>query len=103
MERGKDMRISHRGIAITALAVIAVLFAGAALAERKLSGSELLRAERCAGLYDCDEDGPWATEDGAVPSLTVAEGAVRLPQECAEPDAARRGLPADVDHRGASD
>jgi hypothetical protein len=45
-------------------AIIAGTAPSAATAiERRLSGSELLRAERCAGHYDCDEDGSWETGD----------------------------------------
>ena len=33
--------------------------AGPASAEGTLTGSERLRAERCAGDYVCDEDGSW--------------------------------------------
>jgi hypothetical protein len=45
----------------TVAAAIVMLgsIAGPAVAESMLSCSELLRAERCAGDYVCDDDGSW--------------------------------------------
>jgi len=53
------MKLAPVGIASVIIAGIAT--GAAAATERRPSGSELLRAERCAGHYDCDEDGTWAT------------------------------------------
>ena len=69
-----------------------------ALLDRKLSGSELFRAERCAGLYDCDEDGSWAAGEAAVHAATIAETALRLPQLCSQLEATAE-LPAPNDHK----
>jgi hypothetical protein len=44
------------------VAVAVMIFgsiAGPASADSPLTGSELLRAERCVGDYVCDEDGSW--------------------------------------------
>jgi hypothetical protein len=76
--------MSHPRITTTALAVAAILFASETAAQRQLSGSELLRAERCAGLYDCDEDGSWATADFDRSTLKAAGRSVHLSRECAE-------------------
>jgi hypothetical protein len=72
--------------AVFALSVIMAAIApnAAAAAERSLSGSELLRAERCVGHYDCDEDGSWATggSDRAAVADRAAERRLPFVRDC---------------------
>jgi hypothetical protein len=77
----EPMKIARFVVLSMVLAVIASV--AAAAAERKLSGSELLRAERCAGSYDCDEDGSWATGGSGGPTMeTRAELRLPLVRDC---------------------
>ena len=69
-----------RRMTIGCAAAICLCAFGAAAEQEKLSGSELLRAERCANLYDCDEDGSWSIsgESGGSDAIICAEREVLL-------------------------
>lgn len=45
---------------------------GGAFATPALTGSEAVRAERCAGNYACDEDGSWASTDSRALTLSAS-------------------------------
>jgi hypothetical protein len=69
--------------------IIAAITPNAApAAERRLSGSELLRAERCAGYYDCDDDGSWAADSSDRTAVAARAAELRLPsaRDCVTQD-----------------
>ena len=62
---------------------ISVVAVGTASAQRVLSGSEALRAERCTGDYVCDEDGSWAAADATSSAASAAEPTAKGAALCA--------------------
>jgi hypothetical protein len=71
------MKIARVFILTIVIAVIATI--AAAAAQRRLSGSEMLRAERCAGSYDCDEDGSWTSGGPERAAVEARAAEIRLP------------------------
>lgn len=64
-----------------------------ARAQMQFSGSEAVRAERCAGDYTCDDDGSWAIADMCAAqraALVAAEEARSRQASTDRPEASDR-------------
>jgi len=98
------MKIARAFISSVVIAAIAPSVAAAA--ERRLSGSELLRTERCAGYYDCDEDGSWEAggSDRAAVEARAADIRLQYARYCGKQHIdAKAGRPCPVlSHTNAS-
>jgi hypothetical protein len=88
--------IARVGIACSAAILFLIELSPIASAQTVPTGSEALRAERCAGGYVCDEDGSWAIADMCVARRAAVIAAAE--QTRSQQIAAENGRPAGGAH-----